>query len=203
MDQLAALSEDARELALGRFRLLQPHIENGTSLRLVAEDAGIPCRTAQRWVGLYHEFGLVGLSRKNRTDKGEPRAVSVQLREVIEGLALQRPPLPFSVICRQVRHVSSGRLRRAAPNAHGLDHERCSKHWVKAVACASLIAFRSASRPVASPFRQPQNRLRQTGSLNVDPGKVLLDPPQVVRGQRDVDRGWRRRELSPRARART
>ena len=86
---------------------MQPHIENGTSLRLVAEDAGIPFRTAQRWVGLYHEFGLVGLSRKNRTDKGEPRDVSVQLREAIEGLALQRPPLPISVICRQVRRLTT------------------------------------------------------------------------------------------------
>ena len=106
MDQLAALSEDARELALGRFRLLQPHMENGVSLRLVAEDAGIPFRTAQRWVGLYHQFGLVGLSRKNRADKGEPRAVSTKLKEAMEGLALQRPPLPISVICRQIRRLA-------------------------------------------------------------------------------------------------
>ena len=106
MDQLATLSEDARQLALGRFRMLQPHLENGVSLRLVAKDAGIPFRTAQRWVGLYREFGLSGLSRKNRGDKGEPRAVSALVREAIEGLALQSPPLPIGVICRQKRRLA-------------------------------------------------------------------------------------------------
>ncbi len=30
------------------------------------------------------------------------------MREAIEGLALQRPPLPISVICRQIRQIAKG-----------------------------------------------------------------------------------------------
>ena len=107
MDQLAGLSEEVRKLALDRFRLLQPHLEDDRPLKLVAAKAGIPFRTAQRWVALYHQFGLSALARKRRADSGEHRAVSVKIREAIEGLALQKPPLPTTAICRQVRRLAS------------------------------------------------------------------------------------------------
>jgi putative transposase len=41
------------------------------------------------------------VSRKSRTDQGERRIASAQLIEAIEGLALERPPLPISSIHRQ------------------------------------------------------------------------------------------------------
>jgi putative transposase len=47
-DALASLSESARKVALDRFRLLQPHLEQQRLLNLVARDAGIAYRTAQR-----------------------------------------------------------------------------------------------------------------------------------------------------------
>jgi len=50
MDQLAGLSEEARKLALDRFRLLQPNLEQNQSLQSVARAAGIPYRTAHRWL---------------------------------------------------------------------------------------------------------------------------------------------------------
>jgi hypothetical protein len=50
MDQLAGLTEKARKLALGRFRLLQPHLEDDRPLKAVAAAAGIPFRTVQRWL---------------------------------------------------------------------------------------------------------------------------------------------------------
>ena len=58
MDELAGLSEESRKLALDRFRLLQPHLEQSLPLRLLAAEAGIAFRTAQRWVALYKRFGL-------------------------------------------------------------------------------------------------------------------------------------------------
>ena len=106
MDQLAVLTEEARKLALDRFRLLRPHLEDDRPLKSVANAAGIPFRTAQRWVALYHLYGLTALARKIRVDNGEHRAVSVKVRETIEGLALQKPPLPITAICRQVRHLA-------------------------------------------------------------------------------------------------
>lgn len=105
MDELAGLSEEARTLALDRFRLLQPHLEQNRPLRPVALEAGISFRTAQRWVAQYHRFGLAALARKKRDDSGERRAVSAKIKEAIEGLALQKPPLTITTICRQVRQL--------------------------------------------------------------------------------------------------
>ena len=42
MSQLASLSESARRIALERFRVLQPHLEQKRFLTQVARDAGIP-----------------------------------------------------------------------------------------------------------------------------------------------------------------
>jgi len=53
MEQLAGFTEEARNLALDRFRLLRPHLEDSYPLKAVAAAAGIPFRTAQRWVSLY------------------------------------------------------------------------------------------------------------------------------------------------------
>ena len=106
MDQLAGLTEEARKLALDRFRLLQPHLEDDRPLKAVAAAAGIPFRTAQRWVSLYRQFGLTALARKRRTDTGQHREMSAKLKEAIEGIALQKPPLPVAAICRQARRLA-------------------------------------------------------------------------------------------------
>jgi putative transposase len=48
MQELSGVSEAARELAMSRFRLIQPHLEKNRPLQLVATDGKIPFRTAQR-----------------------------------------------------------------------------------------------------------------------------------------------------------
>lgn len=106
MEHLAELAEDARNLALDRFRLIQPYLEQNQPLQSVADAAGVPYRTAQRWVAQYRLFGLVALARKRREDRGGRRVVSAKLKEVIEGLALQKPPLPLSALFRQVQRLS-------------------------------------------------------------------------------------------------
>jgi putative transposase len=106
MDQLAGLTEEARKLALDRFRLVQPHLEDGRPLKLVAAAAEIPFRTAQRWVSLYRQFGLAALSRKKRADNGQHREISAKLKEAIEGLALQKPSIPVAAICRQATRIA-------------------------------------------------------------------------------------------------
>jgi len=108
-DELAPLSEEARKLALDRFRILKPHLEHSQSLRSVAPAAGIPYRTAHRWLAEYRRFGLAALARKARVDRGERRAASVDLKQAIEGLALQKPPLPIAALYRQVRAIAQQR----------------------------------------------------------------------------------------------
>jgi putative transposase len=114
-DELAPLSEEARKLALDRFRILKPHLEHSQSLRSVALAAGIPYRTARRWLAQYRRFGLAALARKARVDRGERRAASVDLKQAIEGLALQKPPLPIAAHYRQVRAIAQQR-GEAAPS---------------------------------------------------------------------------------------
>lgn len=106
MPELVELSPESRELALSRFRLLEPHLERGCSLRLVAEEANVPLRTAQRWLTQYRRNGLAGLSRKPREDRGGRRVISQKIREAVEGLALERPPLPITSLYRQVRQFA-------------------------------------------------------------------------------------------------
>ena len=106
MEQLAGLTEESRKVALERFRLIQPHLEQNQSLHSVAAAAGIPYRTAQRWVAGYRQIGLVALARKKREDQGERRSVSTKFKKVIEGIALQKPPLPLSVIYRQAERIA-------------------------------------------------------------------------------------------------
>ena len=65
-------------------------------------------------VSEYRWSGLAALVRKKRRDRGERRAVSVKLKEAIEGLALQKPPLPIAALYRQVLKLSLG-LGEKAP----------------------------------------------------------------------------------------
>ena len=97
---LHGLSEAERALALERFELLRPALEEGVPLARVARDRGIALRTAQRWAGQYRRDGLAGLVRKGRSDRGK-RHLSDTLRQAIEGLALKKPPLSAAAIHRQ------------------------------------------------------------------------------------------------------
>ena len=106
MDPLAGLPDETRKLALERFHLLQPHLEQHQPLRTVALAAGIPYRTAHRWLTQYRLHGLAALARKRRGDHGERRSVSSKIKEAIEGLALQKPPLPITAVHRQARRLA-------------------------------------------------------------------------------------------------
>lgn len=68
---LTELSERQRERAFDRYGKLQPHLEQDAPLARVAKEASLPFRTAQRWVNRYRRFGLVGLTRAGRSDRGK------------------------------------------------------------------------------------------------------------------------------------
>jgi putative transposase len=70
MGELSRLPESVRKLALDRFHLLQPHLEEGRPLGPLAIEAGISYRTAQRWLRQYQRFGLTALVGKRRIDTG-------------------------------------------------------------------------------------------------------------------------------------
>ena len=106
MRELGEVPEEARELAMSRFRLIQPHLEKNQPLQTVAADGKVPFRTAQRWVSQYRKFGLIALIRKTRVDRGARRVISPKLKAAIEALALESPPLPVRSIWRQTRQFA-------------------------------------------------------------------------------------------------
>jgi putative transposase len=103
---LADMSDVERKLALERYKLLEPHLQNGRELRSVSEGSDVSFRTLQRWVAGYKREGLAGLVRKGRIDSGERRTVTPRLCEAIEGLALEKPPLPLISVYRQAKQFA-------------------------------------------------------------------------------------------------
>ena len=158
MRALTELSEEARQLALSRFQLLEPHLERGRELRSVADGSGVCFRTLQRWVAQYRKFGLAALARKSRLDRGNRRIVSPGVKAAIEGLALERPPLPVTSIYRQVRQFAeaSGEpmpgygtvyaLVRALPNSLMVLAHQGTRAYSESF---DLMHRREASRPNA------------------------------------------------------
>ena len=102
---LTELSEAARTLALSRWRVLRPHLEDGVPLARAARDAGVSLRTAQRWLMSFRADGLAGLARRQRADRGR-RRVPDELVAVIEGLALRRPAPTIATVHRRAVEVA-------------------------------------------------------------------------------------------------
>ncbi len=98
---LAGLSEQEREEAMERFRVLKPAVEDGVPLARAAREAGVPLRTAQRWMASYKREGLAGLARRPRDDRGGCRGLPEGLEKLIEGLALKKPRRSVAAIHRQ------------------------------------------------------------------------------------------------------
>jgi two-component system heavy metal sensor histidine kinase CusS len=86
MQELSGVSEASPDRALARFRLIQPYLEQRRSLQLVASDADLSFRTAQRWVSQYRKLGLAALVRKERGDRGARK--SYRRRDVSQEEAL-------------------------------------------------------------------------------------------------------------------
>ena len=103
---LSTLTEEEGAAALARYRLIQPSLEQGVPLAQVAKHHGLVLRTVQRWVARYQAHGLAGLTRRVRTDRGQSRHLRPELKDVIEGLALRKPPPTVAAVYRQAVAVA-------------------------------------------------------------------------------------------------
>jgi putative transposase len=103
---LTSLNDDDRHRqAMTRFAVLRPFLEEGVPLTRAAVDAGIPLRTAQRWLARYRKSGLAGLGRPVRRDAGGRRSPA-ELVALIEGMGLKRPRLSAAAIHRRISAVA-------------------------------------------------------------------------------------------------
>ncbi len=101
----AGLDEQRRKQAMIRFAMLRPCLEEGVPLTRAASEAGIPVRTAERWLARYRRGGLVGLARPGRRDAGTHRSPAA-LVALIEGMALKRSRSSVAAIHRRVIAVA-------------------------------------------------------------------------------------------------
>jgi putative transposase len=103
--ELTGLTAAQRESVLARWRVLRAHLEDGRPLVRVAAGADVPERTLRRWLADYRDGGLAALARRPRSDKGT-RKMPPELKLLIEGLALHRPPPTTATVHRQVAGVA-------------------------------------------------------------------------------------------------
>ena len=100
----------------GTLRVLQPCVEHDVPLTHVAHHHGLPLRTVQRWLAQYRRTGLAGLARRGRSDRGHQRRLRAELKPVIEGFALRKPPPTVAFVHRQVCDVAApARLAHSRP----------------------------------------------------------------------------------------
>lgn len=92
---LTGLTDAERARAMARFEVLRPHIEDEVPL----PRAGVPLRTAQRWLHRYRRSGLAGLARTQRRATG--RRTDPELVRLNEGMALRRPRPSLAAITRR------------------------------------------------------------------------------------------------------
>jgi putative transposase len=104
---LTALTEAQRAQALERFTIIRPALEEGVSRAQVARTSKKAPSTVQLWIKRYREKGLAGLANNvARSDKGKSRKLPETAIQLIEGLALQKPPRSMAAIHRQVSTIA-------------------------------------------------------------------------------------------------
>lgn len=99
-------TEDGEMDAAKRLALLRPYIDGEAPLTKVAAAAGVPLRTARRWIARMREGGPAALKRKQRADAGD-RRLAGNLIELVEGLALTRPRLSIATIHWRIGKVAA------------------------------------------------------------------------------------------------
>lgn len=97
--------DHADDTNVDREAIMRRHLDDGVPLTTVAADAGVPIRTARRWLAAYRARGPAGLQRRRRGDRDQPR-MPAECVGLIEGLALRRPPPTVAHIHRAVGKVS-------------------------------------------------------------------------------------------------
>src|SRR5215813_2511936 len=100
------LTEAQRQVAMERFVVLQPHLEADVPLARAARQAGVPIRTAERWLARYRQQGLAGLARPVRRDAAV-RRLPADLVALIEGMGLKKPRASAATVHRRVSAVAT------------------------------------------------------------------------------------------------
>ena len=105
-ESLTQMSEEQRKEAMARFEVIRGYVEGRVSQVELASQYQVPVKTVQRWVARYRAYGLRGLSRLPRSDRGTRREMPKEQLLLIEGLALSPPRRSMATIHRLVCEAS-------------------------------------------------------------------------------------------------
>ncbi len=101
LPSLTSYSEEQRQIAMEKYRLIEPYINREKNLKAIAEESGVSKRTLHYWVSKYQQFGLIGLIRKSRTDSGIFK-VENEVQEEIKNLILSHKRNSVTSIHRKI-----------------------------------------------------------------------------------------------------
>lgn len=107
-DQLTNHSNEQRQAAVAKYKMIKPNLDYKKSLAEVSEEHGIPLRTLQRWKKHYLEEGLIGLVHKTRSDSGKTRLDPDVISE-IESLFFAHRKMSIATIHRKIHDFCSGK----------------------------------------------------------------------------------------------
>lgn len=100
--------ENGRAEFAKRMAVLRPFLIDDVPLAKAAADAGIPIRTARRWLARYRAGGPAALERPTRPEAGK-RTFPSEVVELIEGMALLEPPPSIATIYRRVASLAGSK----------------------------------------------------------------------------------------------
>src|SRR5262249_11286755 len=101
-----ALTEAQRQVAMKRFAVLQPHLDEDVPLARAARHARVPVRTAERWLARYRQRGPGGRARPPRRD-APAGPLPADLVALIEGMGLKKPRASAAAIHRRVSDIAT------------------------------------------------------------------------------------------------
>jgi len=165
---LAELSETQRTEAMARFAVLRPHLEQEASLQRVAGDAGVPVRTARRWLARYRAAGLIGLARVARADVGKCK-MPEEMVEPIKGLFLRKP------------RPSAAAIHRTQPGKPTTQSSvpATSRTWVRYGSQAANRGGRPTDIRVARWVGMPAKKVNQRATMRHKPRDTVTDRVRI------------------------
>jgi len=92
--------------SLEKYKLILPVLEGELNFVSLSASVHISVRTLCRWLKIYRTEGLKGFDRKPRKDAGMTKALSAELLELTQALALKKPPMSISSIHRKIAILS-------------------------------------------------------------------------------------------------
>ncbi|MBC1211098.1 Mu transposase C-terminal domain-containing protein [Listeria booriae] len=113
---LTAYPEQVRELAVHRYKVIEPYLLHEKTCKHIIEETGLSERTIWYWISQYRMDGLKGLLREPRKDKGSIR-VAREVKEQTTKLLLQHKKRSIASIHREMC-TFCGLNNFAAPSYH-------------------------------------------------------------------------------------